>query len=72
MKERKERAEAVKPTAAETAEAQETEVRTVFHDKTAEETLGLLSATEHGLAEAEAERRLGVYGANALAEGKKK
>ena len=72
MKERKERAEVVKPTAAETAEAQETEVRTVFHDKTAEETLGLLSATEHGLAEAEAERRLGVYGANALAEGKKK
>ena len=45
MKERKERAEVVKPTAAETAEAQETEVRTVFHDKTAEETLGLLSAT---------------------------
>ena len=72
MKERKERVEVVKPTAAETAEAQETEVRTVFHDKTAEETLGLLSATEHGLAEAEAERRLGVYGANALAEGKKK
>ena len=72
MKERKKRAEDIQPTAAETAEVRETENKTVFHDKTAEQSLELLSATEHGLSEAEAEKRLGVYGTNALAEGKKK
>ena len=57
MKERKKRAEDIQPTAAETAEVRETENKPVFHDKTAEQSLELLSATEHGLSEAEAEKR---------------
>lgn len=43
-----------------------------FHDKSAEEVLRSLSATEEGLTTAEADNRIGQYGKNALKEAKKK
>ena len=44
----------------------------VYHDKSAEEALKAVSATEEGLSSAEAEKRIAEFGKNALAEGKKK
>ena len=44
----------------------------VYHDKSAEEVLKAVSATEEGLSSAEAEKRIAEFGKNALAEGKKK
>ena len=44
----------------------------VYHDKTADEVLQALSATEEGLSSAEAEKRAAEYGKNALKEAKKK
>ncbi|HIU20766.1 MAG TPA: calcium-translocating P-type ATPase, PMCA-type [Candidatus Limadaptatus stercorigallinarum] len=43
-----------------------------FHDKSAEEVLRSLSATEEGLTTAEADKRIAQYGKNALKEAKKK
>ncbi|MCI5705693.1 MAG: cation-translocating P-type ATPase [Pseudoflavonifractor sp.] len=48
------------------------EGKTPFYQRTGQETLKLLSASPAGLTGAEAEQRLGQYGPNALAEGKKK
>ncbi len=44
----------------------------VYHNKSAEEVLKAVSATEEGLSSAEAEKRIAEFGKNALAEGKKK
>lgn len=43
-----------------------------FHDKSAEEVLRSLSATEEGLTTAEADKRIAQHGKNALKEAKKK
>lgn len=43
-----------------------------FHDKTAEEVLQALDATEAGLSSAEADKRIAAHGKNALKEAKKK
>ena len=43
-----------------------------FHDKSVEEVLRSLSATEEGLTTAEADKRIAQYGKNALKEAKKK
>ena len=61
-----------KVAAEETVVTSEERTAETFHDKTAEEALCALSATEGGLSSAEADERLAKYGANALAEGKKK
>ena len=61
-----------KVAAEETVVTSEERQAETFHDKTAEEALCALSATEGGLSSAEADERLAKYGANALAEGKKK
>ena len=44
----------------------------IYHDKTADEVLGALNATEGGLSSAEAEKRAAEFGKNALKEAKKK
>lgn len=53
-------------------EAEHAQPEFVCHDKSADEVLTALSATEEGLSSAEAEKRAAEYGKNALKEAKKK
>ena len=53
-------------------EAEHAQPEFVCHDKSADEVLAALSATEEGLSSAEAEKRAAEYGKNALKEAKKK
>ena len=61
-----------KADAAAQAELENAVPAVVYHDKTAEEVLQAMDATESGLTTAEADKRIAEFGKNALAEGKKK
>ena len=61
-----------KADAAAQAELENAVPTVVYHDKTAEEVLQAMDATESGLTTAEADKRIAEFGKNALAEGKKK
>lgn len=61
-----------KAEAAAQAELENAVPAVVYHDKTADEVLKAMDATESGLSSAEADKRIAEFGKNALAEGKKK